>query len=190
MTVYGYARVSTATQELDIQVAELKELGAEVVLSEKMTGTTNDRQALNELLSKVQRGDTLVVSKMDRLARTAVGVKAVVEEMLDKGVTVRIANMGVIEDTPIGRMMVTMLGAFSEFERDMIVERMTAGKAAARKRDGFREGRPRKYSRSQLDHAMTLLDDHSYTQVEALTGISKATLTREKRKRRQAEVSE
>ena len=73
--------------------------------------------------------------------------------------------------------------SFAQFERDMIVERTKEGRAIARQRDGYREGRPKKFSRTQTDHAMELLDDHSYKQVVEMTGISKATLAREKQRR-------
>lgn len=78
--------------------------------------------------------------------------------------------------------MLTILSGFAEFERDMIVERLAEGKAIAKQNEGYREGRRPTYSKKQLDHAMTLLETNSYTEVERMTGISKATLTRYKRK--------
>ena len=101
-----------------------------------------------------------------------------------KGVTIHILNMGVIDNSPMGRLMVTMLLAFAEFERALIIERTQTGKAAARSRTGFRDGRPPKFPHEQIDHAIGLLETHSYKEVTKMTGISRSTLQRENRKRR------
>ena len=183
MTIYGYARVSGTSQDLTAQVEDLKNKGGcEVVFNEKYTGTTKDRPEFQRLLSILTEGDTLVVTKLDRFARSAEDGIRIIKELMRKGIRVHILNMGVVEDTPAGRLMLTILSGFAEFERDMIVERLAEGKAIARQREGFREGRPKKFSREQLDHALTLLESHSYTQVENMTGISKSTLIRHKRK--------
>lgn len=102
--------------------------------------------------------------------------------MLDKGVTVHILNMGIMDNTPTGRLIRTIMLAFAEFERDMIVERTQEGKAIAKQKDDFKEGRPR-ISKIKIDHALSLLDEgYSYKQVERMTGISTATLARRKRR--------
>jgi len=85
-----------------------------------------------------------------------------------------------MDDTPTGKLICTIMFAFAEFERDMIVERTQEGRAIARKNPNFREGRPKKYTRAQVEHALSLLETHNYSQVVAMTGISKATLAREK----------
>jgi Resolvase, N terminal domain/Cry35Ab1 HTH C-terminal domain/Phage integrase SAM-like domain len=108
------------------------------------------------------------------------------EELFNRGVRVHVLNMGVIENTPTGRLIFTIMSAFAEFERDLIVERTREGKAIARQRLDFREGRPPKYTKKQIDHALVLLETHSYKQVEEMTGISKSTLIRAKRKREQS----
>jgi len=183
MTIYGYARVSGTSQDLSAQIADLKSKGGcEVVFNEKYTGTTKERPEFQRLLSTLDAGDTLVVTKLDRFARSAEDGIRIIKELMRKGVRVHILNMGIVEDTPAGRLMLTILSGFAEFERDMIVERLAEGKAAARQREDFREGRPKKFSREQLDHALTLLESHSYTQVENMTGISKSTLIRHKHK--------
>ncbi|MCW1926945.1 recombinase family protein [Bhargavaea beijingensis] len=181
---YGYARVSTVGQDLDDQLARLKAEGCDVIYSEKITGTRADRPEFQRLLDALQDGDTLTVTKLDRFARNAEDAIHTIKALLKRGVRVHILNMGVVEDTPMGRLMVTMLSGFAEFERDMIVERMAEGKAIARQREGYREGRPRKYTVAQIEHAMKLLDAHSYTEVERMTGISKPTLTRYRRKQK------
>lgn len=101
-----------------------------------------DRPKFTELMGRVQAGDRLVVVKLDRFARTTAGGIETIRELLAKGVSVHILNMGLIDDTPTGRLMVTMLLAFAEFERDMIVERTATGKAVARENNPeYREGR-------------------------------------------------
>ena len=89
--------------------------------------------------------------------------------------------MGLLDNTPTGKLIRNIMLAFAEFERDMIIERTQEGKAIAKKQPDFREGRPRLYNRKQIQHALSLLQDHSYRQVTEMTGISKSTLIRAKR---------
>lgn len=91
--------------------------------------------------------------------------------------------MGLIEDTNVGHLILTILLAFAEYERNMIIERCASGKEIARQNPNFKEGRPKKYSQLQVQHALELLEEgNTYKQVEALTGISKSTLIRARRK--------
>ena len=90
--------------------------------------------------------------------------------------------MGLIENTPMGRLLGTNLLAFAEFERAMIIERTQGGKAIAKQRDDFRKGRPPKFNKLQVQHAVELLNTYSYSQVVEMTGISKSSLIRGKRK--------
>ena len=90
-------------------------------------------------------------------------------------------NIGLLDNTPTGKLIRNIMLAFAEFERDMIVERTREGKAIARKQPDYKEGRPKKYGKKQIAHALELLEDHSYKQVEEKTGISKSTLIRAKR---------
>ena len=140
--IYGYARVSTTGQSvngnsLEDQTKALESYGCQKIVTEAFTGKTMERSAFSALFQKLKPGDTLVVCKLDRFARTAIeGVS-----------TVR--------------------------------ERTQTGKAVARQDPSYREGRPKKYLPSQIDHAMELLQSgKTYRQVEALTGISKSTLAR------------
>ena len=105
-----------------------------------------------------------------------------INQLIDKGVKVHILNMGLMDNTPSGKLIRTVMLAFAEFERDMIVERTTEGKAIAREKADFKEGRPEKFDQMQIENALNLLKDHSYSQVTKLTGISKSTLIRAKRK--------
>ena len=186
--IYGYARVSTLKQEkngnsLDEQREKLQAAGAQEIVTDSYTGTKMDRPAFTALLDKLTAGDTLIVTKLDRFARTAVEGGAIVQQLHARGVTINILNMGIADNTPMGKLMVTMLLAFAEFERDMIVERTQSGKAIARANGKQVDGRPKKFSPAQISHALQLLDaGNSYTAVEEMTGISKSTLIREKRK--------
>ncbi|KXY44793.1 resolvase [Bacillus cereus] len=183
---YGYARVSTLQQNLEAQIQMLEKEDCDVIYSEKFTGTKADRPKFQEALSKLEAGDTLVVTKLDRFARSAVDGIQTVKELLERGVRVHILNMGLVEDTAAGRLIFNIMSSFAEFERDMIVERTQEGKAIAKQREDFKEGRPNKYTPKQIEHALGLLETHSYTQVEQLTGISKSTLIRAKKKQQGA----
>lgn len=186
--VYGYARVSTAKQAkngngLKEQEDALKAAGAQVIVSDKYTGTKMERPELTKLLKELQAGDKLIVTKLDRFARTAAEGGTLVKELQERGVTFHILNMGVADDTPMGRLMTTMLLAFAEFERNMIVERTRAGRAIARANGVRVDGRPRKFTSKQLDDAIAMLEDHTYCEVETALRISKSTLIREIRRR-------
>ena len=184
MTVIGYARVSTFGQDLNSQIADLKSKGAEKVYSEKFTGTKVDRPIFDQVLNELQSHDTLMVTKLDRFARNTLEAQQVIRKLFERQVSVYILNMGVIEDTPTGRLIFSIFSAFAEFERDMIVTRTQEGKAYAKKHNpNFREGRPHKYTKDQLNLAMELLKDYSYNAVAKKTGISKSTLIREKQRR-------
>ena len=185
--IYGYCRVSTQMQakdgnSLEAQEQLLKENGAEKIYSDAFTGTKAHRPELDKLLAVLQPGDKLVVTKLDRIARSASQGIDLVQTLLDKSITVHVLNMGLLDNTPTGKLIRNIMLAFAEFERDMIIERTQEGKAIAKKQPDFREGRPRLYSRKQIQHALELLKDHSYRQVTELKGISKSTLIREKNK--------
>ncbi|MGH2110856.1 recombinase family protein [Aerococcus urinaeequi] len=109
-----------------------------------------------------------------------------IEQQLEQKITVHILNLGIlnlgkIEDTPTGRLIFTVFSAFADFERDLIVERTKEGKEIARQKPNYKDGRPYKYSKQQMQHAMQLLESYSYNQVSKMTGISKSTLLRHKR---------
>ena len=185
--VYGYCRVSTQMQardgnSLEAQKKLLIENGAEKIYSDAFTGTKAHRPELDKLLAVLQAGDKLVITKLDRIARSASQGIELVQTLLDKGITVHVLNMGLLDNTPTGKLIRNIMLAFAEFERDMIIERTQEGKAIAKRQPDFREGRPKLYNKKQIQHALELLQDHSYRQVTELTGISKSTLIRAKNK--------
>lgn len=175
---YGYARVSTIGQDLQAQITALEAEGCEHIYQENFTGLKTERIEFNRLLKKLNSGDTLVVTKLDRFARSVRGGIEVIKELFELGVRVHVLNMGMSENTSTGRLIFNIMMSFAEFERDLIVERTREGKIIARQDPNFREGRPRKYSKKQNEHAIQLKRTHTYRQVEELTGISKPTLYR------------
>lgn len=184
--VYGYARVSTKGQakdgnSLEAQVKSLKEAGAEIIFKDSFTGTKKDRPEFSKLLDVISKGDKLIVTKLDRFARSAAHGAGVMQALLDRDVVVHILNMGQIDNTPTGKLIISIFFAFAEFERDMIIERTQEGKAVAKQNPNFREGRPRKWDSDQIKYALNLLENKSYTDVTRITGISRSTLARAKR---------
>lgn len=185
--IYGYARVSTATQgrdgnSLEEQVSALEKYGCQKIIKEAFTGKTMERPQFQKLLETLQEGDTLVVCKLDRFARTAIEGVQTVRELFERGIRVHILNMGLIENTLTGNLILTVMLAFAEYERGMIVERTQTGKAVARLDPSFKDGRPKKYTPEQLQLGLDLLaQGKTYKQVAALTGISKSTMIRERK---------
>lgn len=189
---YGYARVSTKGQakdgnSLEAQEKALVENGAEKIFKDAFTGTKAERPELSKLLEQIQEGDTLIVTKLDRIARsTSQGIE-LVNALLERGVIIHILNMGLMDNTPTGKLIRTIFLGFAEFERDMIVERTQEGKAIARanakaKGQTYKEGRPKVHKKGAIEHALELLEEHTYTEVVDMTGISKSTLIRAKKK--------
>lgn len=182
--IYGYIRVSTAGQardgfSLEAQEKELRNAGAEEIFSDTYTGKTTNRPELLRLKGKLKSGDTLVVTKLDRIARSAREGLELIDELTERGVVVRILNMGTLDDTPNGRLMLTFFLAFAEFERDLIVQRTQEGKMIARTKKGFRDGRPKKFDEVQRKFALELLNGGmSYKEVQERLNISTTTLWR------------
>ena len=151
--IIGYCRVSTKLQARDGNSLEqqkeeiLKKYSNALIYSESYTGAKSDRPIFNNVIKELQDGDTLVVTKLDRFCRNTVEGIESINKLMDKGVSIHILNMGLIEDTPMGRLIVTNLLAFAEFERAMILERTQTGKAIAKQRPDFKEGRPKAYTK-------------------------------------------
>lgn len=144
--IYGYARVSSIGQakdgnSLEAQEQALTERGCQKIVREAYTGTTTHRPAFTELVESLQPGDTLMVTKLDRFSRTAAEGAMLVKDLQKKGVTIEILNMGRADDTPMGRLMVTMLLAFAEFEHDQLLQRFQDGKSVAKAHGKKTDGR-------------------------------------------------
>lgn len=140
---YGYARVSTLDQDLSVQEAALKKAGCSIIRSEKVTGTTRDgRTELETLLGFLRKGDTLVVTRIDRLARSMRDLQNIVHELREKGVHLMATEQPIDTSTAAGKAFLDMLGVFAEFETNLRKERQLEGIAVA-KAKGVYKGRPK-----------------------------------------------
>lgn len=187
--IYGYIRVSTVKQanegnSLEGQEKLLMDNGVskENIYQDTYTGTKADRPEFNKLLDVLKEGDTLVVTKLDRFARSMIEGSKIVNELIDRGIKVNVLNIGVMDNTPSSKLIRNIFFSFAEFERDMIVERTLEGKQIKMEKDADATlGRPKKFKKAQRDMALQLLEKHSYNEVAQMTGISRRTLIRYKK---------
>ena len=183
--IYGYARVSSKKQlhgnSLEEQRAALTANGAISITAEQYTGKTTSRPKLQALIASLRAEDTLMVTKLDRLARNVTEGIELIRELFARDIKVHVLNIGLLENTSMGNFFITTLLAVAELERSMIIERTQAGKEVARTKAGFREGRP-PLPEKKLLYALELLKEHIYKEVSDITGISKATLCRARQK--------
>lgn len=187
---YGYARVSTAQQDLKAQVKQLQQAGATKIIEEKISGKNLERAGLQDLLNDLKEGDTLVITKMDRIARNVKDGIQIIDSLNDKGVTLHVLNMGVFDNTPTSKMIRNILLSVAEWEREMMLERQKEGIAEAKKAGKYK-GMPKKYHEKHkgLQHALELFDNRSENKMTVndiadITGISRATIYREVRARK------
>ena len=174
----GYARVSTRGQHLDLQLAALKSAGVAVVYSDKLSGTGVERPELARCLAELQPGDVLVVWRLDRLGRSLNHLLSTIEDLTARGIGFESVHDHVDTTSATGRLVLHILAALSQFERELTKERITAGLAAARAR-GSRLGRPTVLSHERQDAVRGMLSaGSSVSQVARITGISRATLYR------------
>ena len=176
--IIGYARVSTTEQNLDRQLDNLKEQGCERIYQEKVTGTKASRPEYQRMLDSLREGDTLVVDSFSRLSRSTKDLLEVVEALTAKGVNLKSLKECLDTTTATGKLMLTMLSALSQFERDIIAERTRDGLKAAKAR-GRLGGRP-KANETAVAKAMRLYeaDKLSIREISEATGISTATINR------------
>lgn len=147
--IYGYARVSSKGQDLygngrEVQEDELRGAGADKIYYDCITGTKKSRPNLDAMMRELREGDEVVVTKLDRIARSVRDGIDIIESIVAKGCKIRVMNMGMFDNSPTGRMIRNVLLSFAEFERDMIEQRTREGKAIARSKEGYKEGRPKK----------------------------------------------
>ena len=144
MTLYGYARVSTTDQDLSLQEEALRAAGCQVIRAEKKTGTRRDgRTELDTLLQFLRPGDTLVITRIDRLARSLKDLQDIVHELKEKGVTLKATEQPVDTSTAAGKAFFDMLGVFAEFETNLRRERQMEGIAAAKERGVYKGRKPK-----------------------------------------------
>lgn len=197
----GYARVSTDGQKrkgtsLEEQSKELRAAGAEQIVVDHYTGTkVNDRPEFGKLLKELKEGDTLIVTKLDRFARTVIEGSQIARDLVDRKVIFKILNPNMtLDNSTFGKLQLTMFLGFAEFERDMIVERTQSGRAARRreaeaKGEVFQDFRPRVMNDKQIEIAMEMLDSgKTYKEVCDLLKVSKSTLIRRRREQRAEQI--
>lgn len=175
----GYTRVSTVSQTLEQQNSALASVGVTKTFSDVMSGARDDRPGLTALMDYVREGDTVVVWKLDRLGRNTLHILETVKTLTDRGVTLVSTSDGINSSTAAGRMMIGVLGALAEYERELVKER-TVLKRQASKANGTRFGRPRRVVNDA--HIATarrmLIDGHTGRDVAKYLGVSRATLYR------------
>ncbi|MCM2590488.1 recombinase family protein [Rossellomorea marisflavi] len=183
---YGYARVSTRGQNLEAQLRALREAGSERIFKEMQSGRkTANRDQFKELLDTATEGDTIIVTKLDRFARSTKDALSTVELLNNKGVGLVVLNMGgdkVDTSTAIGKLMITVLSGIAEFEADMIMERQLEGIELAKQRGAYK-GRPKKFTQknSSLKHALELYNNRdsngkTVKEICEITGVGRSTL--------------
>src|ERR671910_3752387 len=151
----GYARTSTLEQEagLEAQLRELRALGCEKVFQEQAS-SVGPRKTLEQALEFTREGDTLVVTKLDRLARSVPHMWEIIRQLQAKGVSIRIVNMGIDTNTPTGSLMLNVLGGVAEFEREMMLERQREGIAKAKAEGKYRGRKPTAKAKAIDVHAL------------------------------------
>ncbi|MDF2120338.1 recombinase family protein [Roseiarcaceae bacterium H3SJ34-1] len=180
MSIYGYARVSTDGQTLDAQRAALKAAGAERIYQEKASGARTDRKELARVLKALEPGDVLIITRLDRLARSTRDLLNVLAMVSEKGAGFRsLADQWADTTTPHGRLMLTVLGGLAEFERELIRSRTSEGRVRAVAR-GVHMGRPAKLTRHQREEARKALESGDATQADLARrfNVSQATISR------------
>ncbi len=178
MAKVGYGRVSTVGQSLDIQIAKLREYGCDKLFLDKHTGTTADRPHLKECRNYVRQGDSLVITKLDRLARSTYHLTQIAEELKQKKVDLIVLDQSIDTSTPTGKFLFNMLASIAEFETEIRRERQMEGIAKA-KEQGIRFGRKAKLTDKQIE--MLWVDRKSGIKIEDLMGryeLSKASVYR------------
>lgn len=175
----GYARVSTQDQNLDRQIDNLTAAGCERIFNEKMTGTKSDRPELRTMMLTLRPGDTLVIDSFSRLSRSTKDLLDLVEKLTAMKVHLVSLKENLDTTTATGKMMLTMLSALSQFERDLIAERTKDGLKAARAR-GRSGGRPRVGTEKDRKHAVAMYKANAMTikEIAERFGVSTATLNR------------
>lgn len=175
MALVGYARVSTGGQSLDVQLRALAQCNK--IFQEKVSGASNDRPQLTSLLNYVTRGDVVVVTKLDRLARNTRHLLEISECLQHKQVALRVVNLGIDTATPTGKLMLTLIGAIATFERELMLERQAEGIALAKQRGVYKGRKPTAMARGSEVLALRA-QGLSRTTIARQTGISLSSVQR------------
>ncbi|WP_100408480.1 recombinase family protein [Bacillus solitudinis] len=188
MAIYGYARVSSADQNLDRQISSLNNAGCEIIFEEKVSGVTTERPELKKLLATVKKSDMVVVHSLDRISRSTIDLLNLVDELKMKGVSLKSQNdtwLDTTNDNPFSEFLLTVISGLSQYERKMIKQRQREGIEVAKKKGKY-VGRVKKYSdkHSGMNHAIHLYKqgDMTVKQICDITQVSRSALYREAKK--------
>ncbi len=183
MALIGYARVSTEDQHLEMQLTQLQAAGVERIYKEKISGVQQDRPELVAMLDYVREGDTVVSAKLDRIARSTRHLLEIVEVLEKKGVAFRVLNINLDTATPTGKLMLSMLAAIGQFEREMMLERQREGIARAKQAGAYKGRKPT--ARAKSDQVVELLrQGMTRNAVARETGIGVASVYRIQREQK------
>ena len=177
--IAGYARVSTDEQNTDLQQRALEAAGCTEIAQEVGSGKSMSRPALDELLGRLVKGDTLVVWKLDRLGRTSVGLLSLMADLDKRGIFFKSVTESFDTATPWGRMAMTIMAAVAQLEREVLVERITAGMASAKRR-GVKIGRP---GTIDMDELRRMVDaGQTIKEMAATLGVTEGGVSKAKRR--------
>lgn len=172
---YGYARVSTLSQHLDVQLELLSQAGADIIIQEKKS-TRKSLPELEKLLDILKEGDVLITTKLDRISRSMLDGARLIDRLLSQGICINVLNLGILDSSSTSKFVRNILLSYAELERDMIRERTIDGLQHARE-NGRVGGRPRLYKSSQIDMALEMYKDFcSFDEIQEKTGLSRASV--------------
>ncbi|WAW15792.1 recombinase family protein [Peptostreptococcus equinus] len=183
--IYGYCRATTSKQiesgYLEEQESAITDRYYNSYIFKEESLDINIKPEFNKLISKIKSEDIFVVTSLDRFSKSISDAFDTINELRNKGVFVHILNIGLFDNSVLGNILFDTISAINQFEKALLVERIQSGKNKAKKTEGFREGRPKKYTDEQIQEALDMLSTLSYKKVEEITGISKSTLIRAKK---------
>lgn len=178
MSKIGYARVSTRNQNLDSQIDVLKNHGCDRIFSEKVSGRKYKRTELDKCLDYMREGDTLVLTKLDRLGRTTKQLIELSQYLEDHGIDLEIIDMSINTKDAMGKMFFTMMSAFAELEANLLSERTKKGLESARAR-GKKGGRPEiSVHKKEMIKSLYNSREHTGEEIAKMTGVSRGTVYR------------
>lgn len=178
MSMTGYARVSTDEQNIDTQIEELRSVGCTVIYADHASGGTQDRPDWQACKRSLGEGDTLVVSRIDRLGRSLIDLVSIIDDLGARGIAFRSLHEGIDTSSTPGKMLFHLVASFAEYERSLIRERTKDGLAHARRR-GIRVGRPPALTKAQQEEARRMRKNgYSLAQIASLLGASTSTIHR------------
>ncbi|WP_157456641.1 recombinase family protein [Carnobacterium maltaromaticum] len=179
--IFGYARVSTTGQKLDSQIQQLREVHVEKIISEKISGIVENKNELDNILNQMISGDTLVVTRLDRLGRSTKQLLELVEYFSHREIHLVVLNLGIDTRTSSGKFILTVMAAFSELDRTLLIEKQQIGIDIAKKKGKYK-GRRRKYTlqHPSVAHALELhgIGSKTIKEICQITHLSEATFYR------------